>query len=343
MVNYDLPWNPARLMQRIGRLYRYGQTERVVVVNLHAQDSFDNQAIGLLMDRVMRIAEDMAPVGREYTGELHTNVLGEVLERLDMAEILRSATSMNIGRTEAEIEKAIARAREARELQDEILSHASGYEPDALHGTLGFTMRHVNIFVRAMLPYVGAAIEAELYDGRVLELRLASEHRGVFPEFGQKTVVRVTVDRALVGRVRHLVLLDFGSQFFNYLVAEAKSQQFDGMYASVGSSVGGRGVLGVFKLRWQNDQGEAIAEELVATFRDEHGGVTSSPRFLAKWLESRPVSGSIPPVQQDRRREDSTAIEQEAQRLLATESTRFKHPNGIVQLATADFGVRVTS
>ena len=65
MVNYDLPWNPARLMQRIGRLYRYGQAERVVVVNLHAQDSFDNQAISLMMDRVMRIAEDMAPVGGE--------------------------------------------------------------------------------------------------------------------------------------------------------------------------------------------------------------------------------------------------------------------------------------
>ena len=82
MVNYDLPWNPARLMQRIGRLYRYGQRERVIVVNLHAKDSFDNQAISLMMDRVMRIAEDMAPVGAEYTGELYTNVLGEVLEHL---------------------------------------------------------------------------------------------------------------------------------------------------------------------------------------------------------------------------------------------------------------------
>ena len=42
MVNYDLPWNPARLVQRIGRLYRYGQTELVIVLNLHARDSFDN-------------------------------------------------------------------------------------------------------------------------------------------------------------------------------------------------------------------------------------------------------------------------------------------------------------
>src|SRR5262249_37956754 len=62
MINYDLPWNPARLAQRIGRLYRYGQTLPVVVVNLHARDSFDNAAIDLMMSRVTQIAQDMAPV-----------------------------------------------------------------------------------------------------------------------------------------------------------------------------------------------------------------------------------------------------------------------------------------
>lgn len=336
MVNYDLPWNPARLMQRIGRLYRYGQAERVVVVNLHAQDSFDNQAICLMMDRVMRIAEDMAPVGREFTGELYTNVLGEVLERLDMAEILRSATSMHIGRTEAEIEKAIVRAREARELQDEILAHASRYDPAALRGTVGFTMRHVEMFVRAMLPYVGVTVEQELYQGRVLEMRLREEDRGVFPEFGQRTVVRVTMERALAGRVRDVALLDFGSAFFGYLVEEAKSQAFGGIYASVRSPVEARGVLAVLKLRWQNDQGDVVADELVALFRDEEGGVTANPAFFTKWLESTCESAAVPVGERDRRRVEFAAIQREAERLLATESTRFKHPNGMVGLAAAD-------
>ena len=309
-----------------------------MVVNLHAQDSFDNQAISLMMDRVMRIAEDMAPVGEEYRGELQAEVLGEVLERLDMAEILRSATSMHIGRTEAEIERAIARAREARELQDEIFSHAFKYDREALRGTLGFTMRHVDMFIRAMLPYVGATIEAELYEGRVLEVRLREEDRGVFPEFGQRTVVRVTMERALVDRVKDVVLLDFGSAFFSYLVAEAKSHEFDGMYASVGSGVGERGVLAVFKLRWQNDQGDAVAEELVALFGDGEGGVTVNPAFLTKWLESKGVSAGVPSGNREQRREDFGALEREAQELLGAESTRFKHPNGVVQLAAADFG-----
>ncbi len=286
MVNYDLPWNPARLMQRIGRLYRYGQTERVVVVNLHAQDSFDNQAIGLMMDRVMRIAKDMAPVGTEYGGALQANVLGELLEHLDMADILGRATAMHIGRTEAEIESAIARARQARELQEEILSHASGYDSGALRGTFGFTMEHVDLFIRAMLPYVGVVVETEMYRGRVLEIRLPEELRGAFAEFGQRTVVRVTMDRALAGQLRGVTVLDFGSSFFDYLVEEAKSHGFDGRYASVKSPVGESGLLVALKLRWQNDQGKGVAEELVALFLDRRGTVTSNPPFLAKWLNS---------------------------------------------------------
>ena len=36
MVNYDIPWNPARLEQRMGRIHRYGQQHDVRVVNLVA-------------------------------------------------------------------------------------------------------------------------------------------------------------------------------------------------------------------------------------------------------------------------------------------------------------------
>ena len=43
MVNYDLPWNPMRLQQRIGRLDRYGQQQLVQVFNLRVPDSWDHQ------------------------------------------------------------------------------------------------------------------------------------------------------------------------------------------------------------------------------------------------------------------------------------------------------------
>ena len=339
MVNYDMPWNPARLVQRIGRLYRYGQGETVLVFNLHAEDSFDNQAISLMMERVMQIAEDMAPVGREYGERLHADILGDVLESLDMAEILRNATSLSFGRTEQEIEAAIARATAARELQEEMLAHAAGYDPNALQGTLGFGMRHVELFVRGMLPLVGAEVESESHRGEVLHVRLPEELRGEFQEFGQRTVVRMTTSRRAAQRLRDVALLDFEAEFFKHLIAVATSQGFDGIYASVSTPSGEEGTMAVYALRWQNDQGDALSEELVTVFRDGSGELVGNPAFLVKWIESAPIAAPISRGDRTRRAGDFDAMEEYAHRLLSEESTRFKHPNGLVRLAAADFGV----
>ncbi len=39
LVNYDLPWNPQRIEQRIGRCHRYGQRNEVTVINFLAKDN----------------------------------------------------------------------------------------------------------------------------------------------------------------------------------------------------------------------------------------------------------------------------------------------------------------
>src|SRR5205807_681389 len=44
IVNYDLPWNPNVLQQRIGRVYRYGQTKPVIVYNLRVETDNDAYA-----------------------------------------------------------------------------------------------------------------------------------------------------------------------------------------------------------------------------------------------------------------------------------------------------------
>ena len=45
VVNYDLPWNPQRIEQRIGRCHRYGQRYDVVVVNFLNQNNAADQRV----------------------------------------------------------------------------------------------------------------------------------------------------------------------------------------------------------------------------------------------------------------------------------------------------------
>jgi superfamily II DNA/RNA helicase len=45
MINYDIPWNPNRLEQRIGRIHRYGQQKDVYIFNLIAADTREGQVL----------------------------------------------------------------------------------------------------------------------------------------------------------------------------------------------------------------------------------------------------------------------------------------------------------
>ena len=52
VVNYDLPWNPQRIEQRIGRCHRYGQKHDVVVVNfLNRKNAADQRVFELLSEK----------------------------------------------------------------------------------------------------------------------------------------------------------------------------------------------------------------------------------------------------------------------------------------------------
>lgn len=52
MINYDLPWNPMRIEQRIGRIHRLGQTRDVVVYNLSTQGTIEEHLLNMLGEKI---------------------------------------------------------------------------------------------------------------------------------------------------------------------------------------------------------------------------------------------------------------------------------------------------
>ena len=341
LVNYDLPWNPRRLVQRAGRLYRYGQTERVVVFNLVAQDGFDNKALGLLLNRVSTIAHDMSDVSSEFHEGLETEIVGALLERVDIAQILANNRDMEVDqRSEAEIDEAIERARQSQSLQDQLFAHIEGYDPNATAAVHAFGPEEVLAFLEGVLPCRDIRIRERLHNGRVLELELPEAMRGRYSEFGGRTIVRVTVDRRLAVRDERNVSMDFASVFFSDLIEFAKSPEFGGEYGRLAAPQ--TGVLGIYKVRWQNDQGLPRWEMLVPVFLPAGRDVAlPNPDFFGSLLHGfDDPSDALAREPMVDRRVALTQLDACASEVLAERCTPLRHPNDLVLLAAADLHAR---
>ena len=74
VVNYDLPWNPQRIEQRIGRCHRYGQKFDVVVVNFLNKNNAADQRVYELLDQKFRLFDGVFGASDEVLGAVESGV-----------------------------------------------------------------------------------------------------------------------------------------------------------------------------------------------------------------------------------------------------------------------------
>ncbi len=91
LVNFDLPWNPAQIEQRIGRLPRMGQTEAVRVINLCAR--------GTVEDRVLDVLDRRLHLFELVVGEMDM-VLGNLADERDLEQRILSLYAESRGESE---------------------------------------------------------------------------------------------------------------------------------------------------------------------------------------------------------------------------------------------------
>ena len=74
IVNYDLPWNPQRVEQRIGRCHRYGQKHEVVVVNmLNTKNYADKRVLELMQDK-LHLFDGLFGASDEILGAIESGI-----------------------------------------------------------------------------------------------------------------------------------------------------------------------------------------------------------------------------------------------------------------------------
>lgn len=87
MVNYDVPWNPARLEQRMGRIHRYGQKrDPVVIVNLIAGQTREGRVLKTLLDKLELIR-------KQLRSDKVFDVVGRLFQNLSLRDYLERATT----------------------------------------------------------------------------------------------------------------------------------------------------------------------------------------------------------------------------------------------------------
>jgi len=92
MINYDIPWNPMRLEQRMGRIHRYGQEKDCLVLNFVSTNTREGRVFQKLFERIEKIEEDLDP---KRTGKIF-NVLGDVFPSNMLERMLRDMYAHNL-------------------------------------------------------------------------------------------------------------------------------------------------------------------------------------------------------------------------------------------------------
>ncbi len=133
LFNFDLPWNPMDIEQRIGRIHRYGQVHTAQVYNLVLSDTIEGKIFLLLDKKLQEIAKTLGKVDEQgqVAEDLRFQILGQLSERLNYERLYSDALSdPELERTELEIAAAFTNASEARIAVAELFQDLDGFSLD---------------------------------------------------------------------------------------------------------------------------------------------------------------------------------------------------------------------
>jgi superfamily II DNA or RNA helicase len=100
LFNYDIPWNPNRLEQRMGRIHRYGQRKDCLIFNFVATNTIEGRILQRLLEKLQEIRDAL-------DDDAVFNVVGEVLPAAHIERVLRDYYAGRLG--DADLEDRLLR------------------------------------------------------------------------------------------------------------------------------------------------------------------------------------------------------------------------------------------
>lgn len=172
MVNFDLPWNPNKLEQRMGRIHRYGQERDCFVFNMLYPETREGEVLNRLLEKLERMRYRLGDSVYDVIGHL---LEGVRLEELIMQAILRGGTAelerlieVDVGERLEEYRRALEECALAERHID--LSSVLANDRDSLKKRL--VPWDVERFVRFVFPLIGGECQHDPKKRGVFRIRL---------------------------------------------------------------------------------------------------------------------------------------------------------------------------
>lgn len=199
MVNYDIPWNPARLEQRMGRIHRYKQKRTVVLLNLVAQDTREGRVLKVLLDKLEQMREELSDdkvfdvIGQQFSEisltELITQAIAENKTDASIQTINAQFTSENI-KGQLEAQQELVTCSEVKRLLVGVQKQRESAE------TLRVMPAYVRAFFEDVAPLVGYEIDGEVEE--IFKLSYCPAFvRSVIEKYSSHLQDRLTFSREL--------------------------------------------------------------------------------------------------------------------------------------------------
>ena len=164
LFNYDIPWNPNRLEQRMGRIHRYGQRQDCLIFNFVAANTIEGRVLERLLGKLQEIRDAL-------DDDAVFNVVGEVLPSTQVERVLRDYYAGKLG--DADLEDRLLKDVDERHFRAICQTALEGLATKTLNLEM-LTERRAKAQERRVVPETIARFIKECAQDAALPLKPAS-------------------------------------------------------------------------------------------------------------------------------------------------------------------------
>lgn len=268
LINYDLPWNPQKVEQRIGRVHRYGQKNDVVVVNFVNRKNPADQRVFQLLNEKLKLFEGVFGASDEVLGAISSSIdiekrIYEIYQKCRTdAEIEQQFDKLQEDMKDAlEIREASARESLMSNFDRDVVATLKNIR-DSSHDFLQEYERVLLDLAKAELPEAKIETNHFFYKNRRFDLSwpLAQQNNSEFFR------LQATEHFLAWDLVKHAKTYELESTHLEF-----QYNQLVGQYAALKELVGQTGDLAVFNLTFSYNLGKTSSSQLFVIAKTDSG------------------------------------------------------------------------